>query len=147
MSTPTVPSTIRDDFIATIEALEPAETRHASKRWRYTRSTSDVPGAEIRTFSLRLRPVGDGTLVGCGNDFNFHLEIHTSYHGLQHHDADPLIVEDHRQLWQAIALRAGSLTGLQSVRTDGPWEYVTEDEGNVHGIHRFLVRYLAASDY
>lgn len=146
MSNPILPSTIRDDFVTRIKAIVPAETRHANKPWRYTQSVEDVPGAEIRTFSLRLKGRGDGVTIGCGNDYQFDALLYVSYHGLQHHDADPLIVEDHRQLFQTLALRAGALDGLHAVIWDGPWEYDSEEEGSVWGHHRFIVRYIANAD-
>lgn len=141
----TLPSTIRDDFITQIEAITPAETLNAAAGWVHTRSHADIPGSEIRTFALRMKVSGDGVIVGAGNDFTFTLEIHTSYAGLQLEDADPLIVEDSRQLLQTLAPRAGSLSGLQAVMWDGPFVYASEDDGGVWGYHHFEVRYKASA--
>lgn len=144
MTNPILPSTIRDDFVTQIEAIVPAETEHASKAWRHVRSVEHVPGSEIRSFALRLIGRGDGVVIGCGNDFQFDLQIYTSYHGLQFFDVDPLIVEDNRQLLQTLALRSGPLDGLFSVLWDGPFEFESEEEGELWGFHHFVVRYLAS---
>lgn len=146
MPSPTLPSLLRDDFVATIKAIVPEETQHSSKAWRFTRSGADIPGSEVRTFTLRLKPRGDGVIVGCGNDYQFDLQVITSYAGMQTFDADPLIVEDNRQLHQTLALRAGPLAGLQAVLWDGPFEFESEDDGKIWGFHPFVVRYIASGD-
>lgn len=143
MPNPILPSAIRDDFIAAIEGLVPAEVEHRTKAWRFIKSETDIPGSEVRTFTLRIKPRADGPLLGCGNDFRFDLHVITSYAGLQNLDADPLIMEDHRQLWQMLAHRAGPLDGLLDVLYDEPFEYGDESDGSIWGTHKYNVRYLA----
>lgn len=144
---PTTPSVILADFVAAIKAIAPAETSQSSERFRFVRSREQAEGGGIRTFTLEIDPLGDGTVLGCGNDFNFTLRIVTSYKGLQRYDAQCLIQEDNRQLWQTLALRAGTLDGLRSVQWVEPgWQYEDSEDMKIWGAHLLRVRYLAAGD-
>lgn len=144
MSTPTTPSAILTDFVAAIKAIAPAETQLSSERFRFVHSREQVEGAGIRTFTLEIDPSGDGPQTGCGNDFVFNLRVVTSYSGLKRYDAQCLLTEDNRQIWQTLALRAGSLTGLDAVRWQQPgFEYENQTDGEVWGSHVYAVRYIA----
>ena len=144
---PTVPSAILADFRTQIEAITPAETEKASKTFVFKIGKNDVESGEVRTFTLAAKLLGDGTIVSCGNDFEFRLEVWTSYRDLQPFHAYPLIIEDSRQIWQTLYLRADpTLTGLMSVMWDGPFEFENEDDGEIWGFHPFRVRYIADDD-
>lgn len=147
MSSPTTPSVILTDFVAQIKAIAPAETSQSGEGFTFVRSRELVESAGLRTFTLEIEPTGDGPLTGCGNDFTFNLRVVTSYHGLQSYDAQCLVQEDNRQIWQTLALRSGTVTGLQSVQWTAPgFEYEDRTDGKVWGSHVFLVRYVASAD-
>lgn len=142
----TLPSTILTDFKAQIEAITPAESRQGARGFVFVKSRGDVEGAELRTFTLEIEPVGDGVIVGCGNDYHFNLAVVTSYAGLSLYDAQSLVVEDNRQIFQTLAFRSGPLSGLQAVFWQEPgFTFADKDDGKVWGSHVFLVRYIAGN--
>lgn len=144
---PTTPSVILADFVSTIKAIVPVETPQAGERFRFVRSREQVEPGAVRTFTLEIAPFGDGTIMGCGNDFNFMLRVVTSYKGMQRYDAQCLIQEDNRQLWQTLALRSGALDGLRTVFWIEPgFEYEDDTDMKIWGSHVYRVRYLAAGD-
>jgi len=104
MSNPILPSAILADFVAAIKAIVPAETGLSSARFTFVRSREQVEGAGLRTFTLEIEPTGDGPLTSCGNDYVFALSMVTSYRGLQRFDAQCMIAEDNRQIFQTIAV-------------------------------------------
>src|SRR5688500_15546861 len=146
MSNPILPSAILTDFVAAIKAIVPAETGLSSARFTFVRSREQAEGAGLRTFTLEIEQTGDGPLTGCGNDFVFTLNVITSYRGLQRFDAQCMIAEDNRQLWQTLALRSGSLDGLQEVLWTAPgFEYEDQTDVAIWRSHVFSVRYISGN--
>lgn len=146
MSNPILPSAILTDFVAAIKAITPSETAHSGSGFTFVLSREQAEGAGLRTFTLELEPTGDGPLTGCGNDFVFLLRVVTSYRGLKRYDAQCYIAEDNRQLWQTLALRSGSLDGLQEVLWTAPgFEYEDQTDGAIWGSHVFSVRYISGN--
>lgn len=140
------PSEVLTDFVAAIKAITPAETSNSAEGFTFVRSREQVEGAGLRTFTLEIEPTGDGVIVGCGNDYTFNLRVVTSYRGLQRYDAQCLVQEDNRQIFQTLALRAGPLDGLQSVTWTPPgFEYEDSSDMQIWGSHVFVVRYIAGN--
>lgn len=146
MSNPILPSAILADFITQIKAIVPAETGLSAARFTFLRSREQVEPAGLRSFTLEIEPTGDGPLTGCGNDYFFQLAVVTSYRGLQRYDAQCMILEDNRQIFQTLALRAGALDGLQQVVWVAPgFQYEDQTDGAIWGSHVYNVRYISGN--
>lgn len=142
----TTPKAIRDDFKTQILAISPSHEEYRNAPWRYVASQRDVPGPELRTFTIdngTPEPDFDTLASPEAGAFQYEMRVWTSYGALGPEDDDSIIHTDGAQLWSALANRYTSLTGFVSAMYQG-FEKEEEEDGRIWGAHVFEVKYVQA---
>ena len=140
----TTPKRLRDASIPLIRAICPSHPEHQAQKWRYVEGRVEVPGPEIRNFTIEMAPgapVFDGIYGAGGIEYELVMRVPTSYGHLAAQDDDSIITEDGRQVW--LTIEAACPGGLISILHTG-WEDENEDDGHRWGSHLYEMRYLAS---
>ena len=142
---PTDQKTIRDDFITTIEAIDPSYDNYQDQPWRSVGQRTDVPGGALRNFFVRILPSDSNEtgFYGAGIGRGANMQVWTCYKALPDFE-EPIIDEDYLQLFHALQARLDpTLTGLCMVEVvEGGFHYEDDTPGHVWGYHPFRVEYM-----
>ena len=75
--------TLRGQFLTAILGITPTYAEHQDAPWRYAKTPQEVPGPQIRRFTILATPAEaespDESVYGGGISFSYVMQVRTSY--------------------------------------------------------------------
>lgn len=142
----TTSSACRASVRTYLQAIVPTYAKYQTHKWRYVTTPGEVPGPELRRFTLLAEPTEvdppDEVVFGDGVSFNFELDILTGYGQLHALEDELMIDEDTRDVWLALEAAKNSNSGIINFTFPVWIQDPDADDGIVWGVYRTTCRYF-----